>query len=98
METEWNNMDINQKRNEVDSEFNKLILLLEEAKKAYSLPTEIKFKNYDVVKDANMSDDDYLKLINDQIKGLRETILTLLYYLSNNVDVEALKAKLDANK
>lgn len=95
MESNWETMDINQKRNDVDMEFNRLILLLEEMKKNYSLPSEIAFKNYDIVKDANMSDSEYLKLIRDQVIGIRETILTLVYYLGNNVNIESLKKKLE---
>ena len=92
---EFDEMTINEQRNEVDSEFNKLILLLEETKKSFSIPGNISFKNYDQVKDANMSDSDYLKLIYDQVKDVRETILLLVYYLGNNVDIEALKKKLE---
>ena len=70
----FKNMTINEKRNEVDSEYNKLILLLNETKKTFSIPGQIKLKNYDVVKDANMSEDEYLKLIYDQVKDIREAI------------------------
>lgn len=95
MESNWDTMNINQKRNEVDMEFNRLVLLLEEMKKKYSLPSEINFKNYDIVKDANMSDDEYLNLIHEEVIGIRETILTLVYYLGNNVDMDSLKKKLE---
>lgn len=92
---EFKNMTINEKRNEVDSEYNKLILLLNETKKSFSIPGEIKLKNYDQVKDANMSEDEYLKLIYDQVKDIRETILLLIYYLGNNVNIDDLKKKLE---
>ncbi len=92
---EFKDMTINEKRNEVDSEYNKLILLLNETKKSFSIPGEINFKNYDQIKDANMSEDDYLKLIYDQVKDIRETILLLVYYLGNNVNVDDLKKKLE---
>lgn len=91
----FKNMTINEKRNEVDSEYNKLILLLNETKKSFSIPGQIKFKNYDQVKDANMSEDEYLKLIYDQVKDIREAILLLIYYLGNNVNIDDLKEKLE---
>ena len=92
---EFNELTLNEQRNEVDSEFNKLILLLNETKKDFSIPGELKFKNYDQIKDANMSESDYLKLVYDQVKDIRETILLLIYYLGNNVDIEALKKKIE---
>lgn len=92
---EFKDMNLNEKRNEVDSEFNKLIMLLQETKKTFSLPGDINFKNYDLIKDANMSEDDYLNLIYTQVKEIRETLLLLIYYLGNNVDIEALKKKIE---
>ena len=91
----FKNMTINEKRNEVDSEYNKLILLINETKKTFSIPGQIKLKNYDIVKDANMSEDEYLELIYDQVKDIREAILLLVYYLGNNVNIDDLKEKLE---
>ena len=92
---EFKNMSLNEKRNEVDGEFNKLIMLLQETKNTFSLPGSINFKNYDQIKDVNMSEEDYLSLIYTQVKEIRETLLLLVYYLGNNVDIEALKQKLE---
>ena len=97
MNNNWQELDLNQQRNEVNLEFNKLVLLLKETKEMFSIPTTLDIKNYDSVKDEKMTEEEYLKLMYDEIQGIRETLLTLVYYLGNNVDMNKLKEKMEQN-
>lgn len=72
-------LSINDKRNEINLEMDKLFKMLEQLVIQYEtndMPT--KFSNYDLVNDENMSNDVYLNQIYENIINIRKILIDYL--------------------
>lgn len=72
-------LSINDKRNEINLEMDKLFKMLEQLIIQYEtndMPT--KFSNYDLVNDENMSNDIYLNQIYENIINIRKILIDYL--------------------
>lgn len=73
-------LSANDKRNEINLEMDKLFKILEQLTINSEIKNcDVKFNNYDLVKDVNMSNDIYLNQIYENVMNIRKM---LMYYLT----------------
>lgn len=80
-------LDVNEKRNQISAEFEKLYYLLDSIHQQYEikkLPSSV--KSYNKVLDESMSDEQFFNLIYEDIIFLRKDILTLVNTLLRSND------------
>lgn len=80
-------LDVNEKRNQISAEFEKLYYLLDSIHQQYGikkLPSSV--KAYNKVLDESMSDEQFFNLIYEDIIFLRKDILTLVNALLRSND------------
>lgn len=83
----FKDLDVNEKRNQISAEFEKLYYLLDSIHQQYGikkLPSSV--KSYNKVLDESMSDEQFFNLIYEDIIFLRKDILTLVNALLRSND------------
>ena len=80
-------LDVNEKRNHISAEFEKLYYLLDSIHQQYGIKKLCSsVKSYNKVLDENMSDEQFFNLIYEDIIFLRKDILTLVNALLRSND------------
>ena len=78
----FSKLEINEQRNQINSELEKLGLLLDYVHKEYNIEKMASsISSYDIVSDQNMKNEDYFKLLYKNIIFLRKDVLTLVNFL-----------------
>lgn len=74
----FKNLSINEKRNQISNEMLVISELIKNYENSVGISSILDVKNYDLVKDANLSENEMLDFIYENIYNIQREIITIL--------------------
>ena len=79
----YSNLDLDQKRNQINIELEIIGELIKKVETAYNIPISLNVKNYDTAKDKKLTEDEMLTFFYEDVFNIERELITLLTYISS---------------
>lgn len=85
MKNAYRKLDINNKRNQLSDELLIIFELIKRYENAKGISPITQVKNYDIVKDSNLNEDEILTFFYEDIYNIQQELITLLNVVERRV-------------
>lgn len=85
MKNAYRKLDINKKRNQLSDELLIIFELIKRYENAKGISPITQVKNYDIVKDSNLNEDEILTFFYEDIYNIQQELITLLNVVERKV-------------